>query len=132
MYNRNSYQSLYYRQQPDYHENPYYYSPVPPQPPPEYYYSMNMPAHGPGSFQKTPFEHFAKPHQPINWYQNQHQFDAGPNNMGTANSLIAYFQDENGQVDFDKMFSTVGQLANTVQQVSPLIKQFGSLIKSFK
>src|SRR5699024_11432066 len=68
----------------------------------------------------------------MNWYPHQQQQyyppPNKPNHTQQVNNLKAYFQDSNGQVDFDKMFSTVGQLANTVQQVSPVIKQVGSLI----
>ncbi|HLS06964.1 MAG TPA: YppG family protein [Bacillota bacterium] len=43
-------------------------------------------------------------------------------------SVLNQFQDGEGQIDFNKMLATVGQLANTVQQVTPVIKQFGSFI----
>lgn len=42
------------------------------------------------------------------------------------------FQNTNGQIDFDKMLSTVGQIANTYHQVAPIVKQFGSFMKSIR
>ncbi|MYL46288.1 hypothetical protein GLV94_11605 [Virgibacillus halodenitrificans] len=52
--------------------------------------------------------------------------------MQQGNGLLNYFQDNEGQMDLDKMLSTVGQLANTYHQVSPIVKQFGSFIKNFR
>lgn len=43
-------------------------------------------------------------------------------------SLFSYFQDKNGNFDFNKMVSTFGQITSTVKQVSPLFKSFGSLL----
>lgn len=42
------------------------------------------------------------------------------------------FLNEHGQVDVNKMLTTVGQLAQTVQQVSPVIKQVNDIIQSFR
>lgn len=42
------------------------------------------------------------------------------------------FLNEHGQVDVNKMLSTVGHLAQTVQQVSPVIKQVNDIIQSFR
>src|SRR5690625_1048134 len=137
MYKRPYPYPSFYHQQPVHQEHPYYEQPIPQQP----YYSQQAyyPYPSPHGFvphEKTPFEQFAKPKQPMNWYPHQQQQyyppPNKPNHTQQVNNLKAYFQDSNGQVDFDKMFSTVGQLANTVQQVSPVIKQVGSLIKSFK
>lgn len=81
----------------------------------------------------TPFEQFKKPDQPVNW---QSVTQTNPNyystNQNSQTNFMYYFYDENGQIDIDKMLSTVGQVANTVQQVSPVIKQVSSLIKAFK
>ncbi|MEC5424688.1 YppG family protein [Virgibacillus sp. C22-A2] len=68
--------------------------------------------------------------------QNPNPF-ANPNpnpsiNPNPSNGLMSYFQSQDGQVDFDKMLSTVGQLANTYHQVSPIVKQFGALMKNFR
>jgi hypothetical protein len=46
--------------------------------------------------------------------------------------LMGYFQDEQGQLDFDKMMSTTGQVMKTVQQVSPIVKGIGSFVKGIK
>lgn len=109
---------------------------------PNYAYSqLNGPPPSPP--QQTPYEQFAKPQQPINWETPMQQsanfmqpngngnFNQQPNPY-PANGIKNYFQDKDGQVDFDKMLSTVGQLANTYHQVSPIVKQFGSIIKNFR
>lgn len=85
----------------------------------------------------TPYEYFAKPQQPYQWedyYSVPYQAGPPPNSWGQAppSGFANYFQDKNGQVDLDKMFSTVGQMANTVQQVSPIFKGIGSFIKGMK
>lgn len=120
------YDSSYYKQPPFYQKgfipnNQMSYLP----------YKTNSHPQGPGPYPITPFEHFAKPKQPMNW-QTQQPPSAPSNNMQSMNNFKAYFQDENGQMDYDKMFNTVGQLAKTVQQVSPVIQQFGSMIKNSK
>lgn len=122
---------------------PYHYRPIPPsdmyqQNPytqhPNYPYSQQ---NGPTLIQQTPYEQFAKPQQPLYWDQMQ-TMNANPNpqysqqGANPGSGFKAYFQDEDGQMDFDKMLSTVGQLANTYHQVSPIVKQFGSLIKNLK
>lgn len=84
---------------------------------------------------QTPYEQFAKPQQPLNWAPMEQATSANFNpeqNASPGSGFKAYFQDEDGQVDFDKMLSTVGQLASTYHQVSPIIKQFGAIIKIFK
>ncbi|PAV30700.1 hypothetical protein CIL05_06255 [Virgibacillus profundi] len=84
---------------------------------------------------QTPFEQFAKPQQPMDWpadsMQSNQAFNQQPN-MNGVNSFMTKYQDENGQIDLDKMLSTVGQLANTYHQVSPIVKQFGSILKNFR
>ncbi|AIF45158.1 YppG family protein [Virgibacillus sp. SK37] len=86
-------------------------------------------------FPQSPFDMYAKPQQPPNW--PSHMTGASPNmnsapGMQQGNGLLHYFQDNEGQMDLDKMLSTVGQLANTYHQVSPIVKQFGSFIKNFR
>lgn len=55
--------------------------------------------------------------------------------INTNNNDVAFshqFLNEHGQVDVNKMLTTVGQLAQTVQQVSPVIKQVNDIIQSFR
>ncbi|WP_087974521.1 YppG family protein [Oceanobacillus rekensis] len=102
----------------------------------------------PESYQ-TPYELFAKPEMPVQWlYESQMDADplkantgniggasegfTGENASGPAGGPTSYFNNGNGQIDFDKVLSTVGQLANTYHQVSPIVKQFSSLIKNFR
>ncbi|MDQ0352966.1 hypothetical protein J2R98_002817 [Alkalibacillus filiformis] len=43
--------------------------------------------------------------------------------------LLQYFQDENGEVDLDKVFKTLGQVVQITQQVSPLIKTLNTMVR---
>lgn len=76
----------------------------------------------------SPYEMYAKPQQPEEW--------GGPMGEGyfqppekKPNPIMAHFYDENGQMDLQKMLSTVNQLANTFQQVTPVIQQIGSFVR---
>lgn len=89
--------------------------------------------HGP----MTPFDHFAKPTQPMHWPTQEPFVPYSPRPpfippQPQSSSILSQFQTPSGDLDINKMLSTVGQLANTVQQVSPVIKQVGSIIKSFR
>lgn len=114
---------------PNYQQRPLSYNPYHPQ-----YHNQQWNHPIPPS-NPTPYQYYAKPSQPANW----HTFSQQPTyngktsfNQQQTNGLFNYFQDKNGQMDFDKMLSTVGQVTNTVKQISPMVKQFGSIIKSFK
>lgn len=110
-----------------FYQNPYQYQQQQQQNP----YSQ---MHGPPPLQQTAYEQFAKPQQPMFW-DNSMQSNSNLNpqsNMNPPNGIINYFQDEEGHMDFDKMLSTVGQIASTYHQVSPIVKQVGSLIKIFR
>lgn len=89
----------------------------------------------------TPFEQYAKPEQPNNWYIPEASYEQMEYPQPTTNhtstsdqpsTFVNPFQTESGQLDVNKMLSTVGQLADTVQQVSPLFKQIGAMIKVFR
>jgi hypothetical protein len=127
MYNRPYPYYSYYHSEPSYYQENVYYDPYIPYQ--QSYQDMQPP--GPESYQQTPFEYYAKPKQPTYWHSGQ-PYQAAPSNQQPVSNLKAYFQDDNGQMDYDKMFNTVGQLAKTVQQVTPVIQQVGSIIKSFK
>lgn len=87
------------------------------------------------ALQQTPYEQFAKPKQPPFWPTyiptNSTSYHADPN-VNTATNPMKQSQPQKEQVDFDKMLSTMGQLANTYHQVSPIVKEFGSIIKAFR
>ncbi|HLR74313.1 MAG TPA: YppG family protein [Virgibacillus sp.] len=125
----------YYEQQPQPYNpsvNTYspFYHPAHEQPP---NYS-SMPYSGPRP-PMTPFDQFAKPAQPMNWpmqTQSQANPQMPPSYQQQPPGVLSQFQDSSGQIDINKMISTVGQLANTVQQVSPMIKQLGSFINSYR
>lgn len=124
MYNRQHYyyppDDMYYTSDPSYMQQPF---------------NSNPPVYG-NAPNQTPFEYFAKPAQPEDWSYNMQQ--PNPSNYSSQqmnappNNVMGYFQNENGQMDFDKMLSTVGQIANTYHQVSPIVKQVGALIKTFR
>ncbi|QHS24108.1 hypothetical protein GWK91_14800 [Virgibacillus sp. MSP4-1] len=100
--------------------------------PPQSQYSYQSPNYPkPNQGMNSPYESFQKPPMPIG------QNSMPPNQMGGpypkgANPFLQAFQDQNGQMDFDKVFSTVGQVVDTVHQVSPIVKQVGSFMKNFK
>jgi len=113
---------------------------------------MNYNYPHPPSQVQTPFDYFAKPNIPDYWpefmQENPNYYPPQPqpqpqsqpqpqphtqqpmpnHNQGIMNQ----FQDQSGQIDFNKMLSTVGQLATTVQQVSPILKNVGSFINLFR
>ncbi|WP_249872711.1 YppG family protein [Oceanobacillus saliphilus] len=108
--------------------------------------------------QQTPYDVFAKPELPAQWLseppmngsQTAQNYggpggaagihtggplggqSGGPVGGPNAGGATSYFYNGNGQIDFDKVLSTVGQLASTYHQVTPIVKQFGSLIKNFR
>ncbi|MGJ9459416.1 YppG family protein [Oceanobacillus sp. CF4.6] len=108
-------------------------------------------------FHQTPYELFAKPELPVQWpiesqmnaeLLTENNGNVGGPTVGSAggptggnvggpigsptDGPTSYFYNGNGQIDFDKVLSTVGQLANTYHQVSPIVKQFSTLVKTFR
>ncbi|WP_053075086.1 YppG family protein [Ornithinibacillus californiensis] len=119
----------------------YGYPPYQRQIPPNYQQQIQQPFHGfqqqqPPYYQnlyeqpKSPFEQFAKPKQPQDWYANNEQLQG--NNQQAQPQMMSQFQEQNGQMNLDKMLTTVSQIANTYHQVSPIIKQFGDFMKTFR
>jgi exonuclease VII large subunit len=107
---------------------------------PPQYQSMNQSPHPLANVQHyqnmyqqslTPFEQFAKPKQPENWYANYQQQGNDPQSQ-LQNGMMPPFQGQSGQFNLDKMLSTVNQMANTYHQVSPILKQFGAFMKAFR
>ncbi len=76
----------------------------------------------------SPYQMYAKPPQPEGWAG---QMDEGyfQEQAKKPNAIMQHFYDENGQMDIQKMLSTVNQLAGTFQQVTPVIQQIGSLVR---
>ncbi|SHG32331.1 YppG family protein [Ornithinibacillus halophilus] len=115
--------SLYHQQLNQMHQPNFPY-----QQPPEQYFQ-----------QQSPFEQFQKPKQPADWFnsmaQNQAYQQYNHQQQPYSNysqGILSQFQDENGQMNLDKMLSTVGQMANTYHQVQPIVKQVSSLLKNFR
>ena len=106
----------YSQQQPPFIQQPSPYAAYP---------QYNPPA------QLTPYELFAKPVQPANLMGTAPgNHPNSPNSHGQGPSgIMGQFTDNNGQMDFDKMITVVGQIAGTYHQVSPIVKQLSSLMK---
>ncbi|GAE93544.1 hypothetical protein JCM21714_2631 [Gracilibacillus boraciitolerans JCM 21714] len=100
--------------------NPYYQPKINSYQPPTYMSTMPI----------TPFQYYQKPLLP-NPYEG---FSTSQPSYFTKqnNPMLHYFKDKNGEMDLDKVFQTVNQLANTYQQVSPLFKNVGSILKTFQ
>ncbi|UOQ84269.1 YppG family protein [Gracilibacillus salinarum] len=100
--------------------NPYQQQNMNPYQPPTYTSPLPM----------TPYQYYQKPvvPDPYDGFQTPTSSFFGKQN----NPMMHYFQDKNGEVDFDKVFHTVNQLANTYQQVSPVFKNVGSILKVFQ
>ncbi|WP_181350162.1 YppG family protein [Thalassobacillus sp. CUG 92003] len=89
-------------------------------PPPEVYDPYN-----PQVFQAAAYEYNLQ--EPYN--VNAQMYGQMP---GQSKGLMEYFQDDQGQVDIDKMMSTMGQMVQTVNQISPIFKGIGSFVKGIK
>ncbi|WP_161493911.1 YppG family protein [Virgibacillus necropolis] len=114
---------------PNYYQEPFNANPKRPQYHKQQWQQPTIPPYNP-----TPYQVYAKPKQPTNWHTfsqpNQNQYATF--NQPPPSNVLNYFQNKKGEVDFDKMLSTVGQVANTFQQITPMVKQVGSIMKSFK
>ncbi|WP_050801690.1 YppG family protein [Ornithinibacillus scapharcae] len=111
-HNRQNYPYYSGQMQQPFHPSPYY------QPQQNYYQQP-----------QTPFEAFAKPKQPQDWYtNNETQGDYQQAQQGMTSQI----QGQNTQLNLDKVLTTVSQIANTYHQVSPIIKQFGDFMKTFR
>jgi len=126
-------------QQGHYQDPVYYHNSVPNQTYSSGYYPYDQ------VHQQSPFEHFSKPSQPESWpypmaqqpdyyhfQQPNPYFQQQAQQENPTAGILAQFQTAEGQMDIQKMLSTVGQLANTVQQVSPVIKEIGAMIRVFR
>src|SRR5690606_38559078 len=83
---------------------------------------------------QTPFEQFAKPKQPQDWYTTNQQLQGNYQQaqQQQQSGMASQFQNQQSQLNLDKVLSTVSQMANTYHQVSPIIKQFGDFMKTFR
>ncbi|TCT20376.1 YppG-like protein [Melghiribacillus thermohalophilus] len=80
----------------------------------------------PGS---APYQFFQKPPQPFPSEFGTSPYGGANQLMKGGGPILASFMNEDGQIDFDKLFSTVGQMVSTVNQLTPLLKGFSSLMK---
>lgn len=115
-------------------ERPYnYYSPPFNDNANYYYQNINQTDYNQGNLNysahfQTPFEMYSKPKLPVNWNPND-QSGGMYKPSSASNNLMQYFQNDNGEMDLDKVLTTVGKLANTFQQISPVVKDMGAMIK---
>ncbi|MFG6121481.1 MULTISPECIES: YppG family protein [Thalassobacillus] len=124
--NRNFYPDDPFFQDPQY---PYHYQPMME----ENFYNQPQNwemAPTPGN----PFELYTKPMFPQqnNMYNSYGQQPFYANSGMNPKNMAGYFQDQNGQLDMDKMMKTVGQLAQTANQLSPIMKGIGGFIKGMR
>src|SRR5690625_5276986 len=125
-YHQNKNRSRYFRQQNPSVQPPFLPKMGPHSPPnfPPFMNQSNIPMeHLPNS--NMPF------HQPYGNFVPPQPFGP-PSRPPISAIMLQQFQDADGHIDFNKMLSTVGQLANTVQQVTPVIKQLGSFMNQFR
>ncbi|MCP3029748.1 YppG family protein [Halobacillus sp. A1] len=59
-------------------------------------------------------------------------YNGGGENGFQKKNVMAYFKDEQGQIDIDKMMSTTGQVVQTIQQVSPMVKGISTFVKGLR
>ncbi|WP_082235577.1 YppG family protein [Halobacillus massiliensis] len=59
-------------------------------------------------------------------------YNEGEANGYTKKNLMSYFQDDEGQLDFNKMMNTTGQVMQTIKQVSPVVKGIGTFVKGMR
>ncbi|MET3683946.1 hypothetical protein ABID56_002062 [Alkalibacillus flavidus] len=43
--------------------------------------------------------------------------------------LWQYFQNENGELDMDKVFKTLGQVMQLSQQITPIVKSLSTIVR---
>lgn len=111
---------------------------------PSYQYQQSIHPNAYPAQQNTSQQHYPPPYSNMNYMQGPQYMQNMPNHQSSwqhpypgmepqkksfSKGVMGYFQDENGQFDFDKALSTAGQVGNTYQQFSPLIKGIGSFFK---
>src|SRR5699024_3694429 len=105
----------------------------PNQQPPYYPYQAPFQSNG---FPPQPNMHhqsYPSPYQQMPFHQGKwqppHQSMGAGQQKSLTKGIMGYFQNDEGQLDFDKVLNTAGQVGNTYQQVSPLVKGIGSFFK---
>lgn len=63
--------------------------------------------------------------RPFNSYYEWQEYDAHQSD----HTIPDYFQNNNGQLDVEKVIETINQVADTCQQFTPLVKEIQSLLK---
>ncbi len=69
-------------------------------------------------------------YQPFSEYGAFQPGDQQPMTPSQKQALMQYFQGEDGEIDLDKVFKTLGQVVQITQQISPVIKGLNSMVRS--
>ncbi|WLR43696.1 YppG family protein [Bacillus carboniphilus] len=67
------------------------------------------------------------PYQAANPYPRPLPYSPAKN--GGFNTVLSQFKNKEGNLDYNKMMNTAGQMVNTMNQVGSLVKGFGSIFK---
>ncbi|WP_017473803.1 YppG family protein [Amphibacillus jilinensis] len=103
---------------------PYYNYPQPVQP-------KGLPPQLPGNQQSFP-PFLNTPYYAHNNWPIPQQGTAMGQQPQSNKGVMGYFQNNEGQLDFDKVLNTAGQVANTYQQFTPIVKGIGSFFKGVR
>lgn len=79
---------------------------------------------------QTPPSQQATPQQQPPWPMAP--FQPGPFKPMKPGGIMGYFHDKDGQLNVDKVLSTVGHAASTFQQLTPMVKSLGSFFSAFR
>jgi len=74
----------------------------------------------------TPFDYFRKPPQPDHLVGNLLQ-NTPP--QAKSSNVMAYFQDENGEFDLNKMFATTNQVSSMFKRAAPIVTRIAFAVK---
>ncbi|MFD2639763.1 YppG family protein [Piscibacillus salipiscarius] len=99
--------------------------------PNDYYYP---PYYYPNQHIQNPYQQpFTNQSQPL-YYEvpNQYEEQFGANLQNTISPFVEYFQDDQGEVDIDKVIATTNQFMKTASQIAPMVKTLNDFVKGMK
>ncbi|SER13495.1 YppG family protein [Piscibacillus halophilus] len=101
----------------DYNDQNYYYYP------PYYYPKQNSP---------FPYQQqFSNYQQPL-FFEVPNQFEHDSSIKNTVSPFVQYFQDDQGEIDIDKVIATTNQFMKTASQIAPMFKTLNDFVKGMK
>ncbi|MGP4071488.1 YppG family protein [Piscibacillus sp. B03] len=103
--------------EPDFPNNYYY---------PSYYY--------PNQYSQNPYQQqFHNEQQPLYFeVPDQYEQNHSMNLQNTVAPLLQYFQDDQGEVDIDKVIATTNQFMKTASQIAPMVKTLNDFVKGMR